>query len=163
MTHRIEGQLSDSAERPGILIVDDDRDHIFLSQHLVEKTNMGFAVATATSGREAVAYLTQARDGSCPIPAVIFLDIRMPEMDGFDVLRWIRAKEELAQVKVVVLSTSDEPDDVKKATELGANGYLIKGHNPAVLASILRQASTELARYPHRQRAGVAPYPRASH
>ena len=150
MTHGIEGQMSDSAERLGILIVDDDRDQIFLSRRVVEKANMGFSVTTAAGGREAVAYLAQACDGSCAIPALIFLDIRMPEMDGFDVLRWIRAKEELAQVKVIILSTSDDPKDAKQAKELGADGYLIKDPNPAVVASILRQVSAGRVWHPHK-------------
>jgi CheY-like chemotaxis protein len=148
MTGGIEGQMSDSTDRLGILIVDDDLDQIFLSQRLVEKTDMGFSVATAAGGPEAVAYLRQACDGVCAIPALVFLDIKMPEMDGFDVLRWIRAKEELSHVRVIILSSSDDPKDAKQATELGADGYLIKDPNPMVVASILRQVSANRVRLP---------------
>lgn len=146
--------MSDSTDRLGILIVDDDPDQIFLSQRVVEKTDLGFSVATALGGPAAVAYLTQACDGNCAIPTVIFLDIRMPEMDGFDVLRWIRAKEDLAQVTVIILSSSDDPGDAKRASELGADGYLIKDPHPAVVASILRQVSAEGARHPHKVSTG---------
>jgi CheY-like chemotaxis protein len=148
MTGGIEGPMSDSTDKLGILIVDDDPDQIFLSQRLVEKSDLGFSVATADGGPEAVAYLTQACDGACAIPVLIFLDIRMPEMDGFDVLRWIRTKDELSQVRVIILSSSDDPKDAKQASELGADGYLIKDPNPMVVASILRQVSTNRVRCP---------------
>jgi CheY-like chemotaxis protein len=149
-----EGPMPGSNGKPEILIVDDDQDQIYLSQRLIEKAGNGFVVVTAPGGREAVAYLTQACDGVCLIPVLIFLDIKMPEMDGFEVLRWIRAKEDLAQVRVIILSSSDDPRDAKQAAELGADGYLIKNPNPAVVACILREACTERARHPHKLSTG---------
>jgi CheY-like chemotaxis protein len=133
-------------QRPRLLIVDDDADQLFFSQRLMQKAEDGFSIVTAGGGPEAVAYLTDACAGDpCAIPAVIFLDIKMPGMDGFEVLRWLRDKEEFRQVKVIILSSSDDPNDAKKAAELGADGYLIKDPAPAVLGGILREVLAERA------------------
>jgi len=102
---------------------------------------MSFPIVTAGGGPQAVDYLKGACNGDpAAIPAVIFLDIRMPGLDGFDVLRWMRTEKQLSPVKVIILSSSDDPSDAKTATELGVHGYLIKQPNSAVLACILREA-----------------------
>jgi CheY-like chemotaxis protein len=154
VTPEIDARLLDPNDRLGILIVDDDPDHLFLSRRLMERAGMEFSITTAAGGCLAVAHLTQACEGACPPPALVFLDINMPEMNGFDVLRWIRAKAELAQVRVIILSSSDDPRDAIQATELGANGYLIKDPNPAVVACILRQVWAERARLPYQRSLG---------
>jgi CheY-like chemotaxis protein len=135
--------MADSSARPEILIVDDDPDQLFLSRRLVEKAAPGFAITTVIGGAPAIAHLTRGCEGTCAIPVLVFLDIKMPEMDGFEVLRWIRGRAEFAPMRVLILSSSDDPNDAKKARELGADGYLIKQPNVAVVASILRQISAD--------------------
>jgi two-component system response regulator len=74
---------------------------------------------------------------------VVFLDIKMPKLDGFETLRWIRKQEALKALPVFVLSGSDEPRDVRRATELGATRYVVK-HPPAeVFARLLEEHSSD--------------------
>ena len=61
-----------------------------------------------------------------PFPQLLLLDLRMPRLDGFDVLRWMRNQESLKRLLAVVLTTSGLKDDVNRAYDLGANSYLVK-------------------------------------
>ena len=125
---------------PKILIVDDDPDQLFISERLIEKTRMDFTVVTAAGGPQALTYLSEVFGGDpSAVPIVMFLDIRMPGMDGFNVLRWTRNRVEFSHLKVIMLSSSDDPKDAKSASDLGANGYLIKHPHCQTMACILRQ------------------------
>jgi CheY-like chemotaxis protein len=68
---------------------------------------------------------------------LLFLDIKMPRRDGFEALRWIRQQAALRDLNVVVLSGSDEPKDIARAKELGANRFLTKYPAPEVFAGIV--------------------------
>jgi CheY-like chemotaxis protein len=72
---------------------------------------------------------------------VVFLDIKMPKLDGFEVLRWIRKQGDLATLPVVMLSGSDEPRDLRRAVELGATRYVIKHPPPEVIAELMADYS----------------------
>jgi len=85
---------------------------------------------TANDGLEAIDYFqNQGRFISSqqfPQPDIMFLDLKMPGCDGFDVLRWMKERSLVTQVKVLVLSGSSEPQDMALARELGAQDYLVK-------------------------------------
>jgi len=86
-------------------------------------------VRTARDGGEALAALQVnggQPDGKELRPRVIFLDVRMPRMDGFEVLRVLRSTPHTRAIPVVMVSTSAWPEDVRRAYELGANSYLVK-------------------------------------
>jgi CheY-like chemotaxis protein len=61
-----------------------------------------------------------------PLPTLVLLDLKMPGVDGFDVLKWLRLQPGLRRLLVVVFTSSDYPGDVNRAYELGANSYLLK-------------------------------------
>ena len=129
---------------PCVLLVDDDDDALLLSQRLVEKAAPGALVLTARGAGAAMAQLLKASnpgDATTVMPDVILLDVNMPDIDGFELLRWVRRNQSLAAVKVVMLSNSEADADIKRAAELGAHGYLIKYPNAACLAALLRQAT----------------------
>ena len=86
-----------------------------------------------SGGDEALHYLRRLCDTGAvgeQLPCVVFLDVKMPGVTGHDVLSWARRQTQLAEVKFVMLSSSDDPRDIARASELGADKYLIK-HPPA--------------------------------
>ena len=127
------------------MIVDDEDDALILSRHLVEKAAPDAIIVTARGARDAMAHLLQTSnpaDVTTLMPDVLLLDLNMPGMDGLELLRWVRRNQSLATVKVVMLSSSEASADIRRATELGAHGYLIKYPNPSCLACVIKQALT---------------------
>jgi CheY-like chemotaxis protein len=129
---------------PCILIVDDDDDQLFLTRRMLERAAGRFAIVAAGGGSEAIEYLTHCcSEGGWPatqLPSLVFLDLKMPITDGFAVLSWIRNHGALHDLKVIVLTSSDDPTDVKRCMALGAHGFLVKHPSAMVIDSVLRQA-----------------------
>ena len=118
------------AELSVILVVDDREDEILLIRRALQQTKMLNPVITMRSGEEAILYLSgegkyRSRE-EYPLPELVLLDLKMPGMDGFEVLTWIRAQPAFRALRVVVLTSSDQIYDVNKAYELGANSFLVK-------------------------------------
>ena len=111
-----------------LLIVDDDRDDLDIALRALDRQGLGGIVKVARDGQEALELLgLENGTPKSPIrPRVIFLDLKMPRVDGWEVLRRLREDEELADLPVVVLSSSDHEPDVKRSYELGANSFLVK-------------------------------------
>src|SRR6478672_2236577 len=95
-----------------------------------EKAGIKNPVQVAADGEEAVAYLTGQGEfsdrASYPLPHLVLLDLKLPKMDGFQVLQWIRTSAHLPGLRVVVLTSSDNIRDVNLAYSLGANSFLVK-------------------------------------
>lgn len=116
-------------ERP-ILLVEDNPDDEALTLRAFSKNKIPNPVVVARDGVEALDYLfgTGSHEGhkNNPMPAVILLDLKLPRIDGLEVLRRIRANEATALLPVVVLTTSKEQQDITEAYRLGANSYIRK-------------------------------------
>lgn len=129
--------------------MDDDGEQLFLTQQLVKRCGRENPVVGLAGGPEAIAYLERCGEalscGAEPIPAVVLLDLCMPVVDGLDVLRWVRAHPKMGAVCVIMLTSSDDPEDVKRCTESGAQGYLVKHPSALVMGCVLRQALDEKA------------------
>jgi CheY-like chemotaxis protein len=118
-------------KRPAsILLVEDDDDDVFLMRRALKAAAIINPIYVLEDGQEAVDYLHRAyenRGGAASqLPTVIFLDLKLPVMMGLEVLAWIRSQAFLAHVAVVVLTSSNEPSDLKEAYRLGATSYLVK-------------------------------------
>ncbi len=116
-------------ERP-ILLVEDNPDDEALTLRAFGKNKITNPVVVARDGVEALDYLFGSgghagRDTSI-MPAVILLDLKLPRIDGLEVLRRIRAGENTSLLPVVVLTTSKEQQDISEAYRLGANSYIRK-------------------------------------
>jgi len=112
-----------------ILLVDDSGEDLDIALRALRRANLSLEVRTARDGDEALAALHlrgDPPDRNLRLPRVIFLDVRMPRIDGFDVLRALRSAPHTRSIPVVMVSTSAWPEDVRRAYELGANSYLVK-------------------------------------
>jgi CheY-like chemotaxis protein len=115
-----------------ILLVEDDHSDARLAIAMLEEMKLADDSFHVTDGVMAMDYLFARGDfAQRPpgLPVVVLLDLKLPRVDGFEVLQSVRAAPSLRQVPIVVLSSSGEERDVKRAYELGANGYVVKSIN----------------------------------
>ena len=110
---------------PEILVVDDESYMLRLVSYILE-TEGGYEVITATHGGEALAILETETAPARPGVGLILCDIMMPEVDGLELLRTIRATPHLADLPVVMFTARGEEADRDAAVEAGCNGYLLK-------------------------------------
>lgn len=113
-----------------ILLVEDNPDDVLLTKRAFKKSNILNELVVARDGVEALDYLFgtgayEGRDLSI-MPVLILLDLRLPKLDGIDVLRRIRDDERTKLIPVVVLTTSKEQKDLIESYSLGANSYISK-------------------------------------
>ena len=111
-----------------ILLVEDDRNEVAVVRRAIDRAGLSVQVKVAADGMEALKALGLERGGETPpaSPAVVFLDLRMPRVDGFEVLRRLRSDPRTAVLPVVVVSSSDRSDDIQRSYELGANSFVLK-------------------------------------
>jgi CheY-like chemotaxis protein len=113
-----------------ILHVEDDPNDVVLFRHAWQKIGLAGNLRVVGDGDEAVAYLTGAqasgKEAMHPFPSLILLDLKMPRVNGFEVLAWLRRDEKLRRVPVVVLSSSNHEADISRAYDAGANSFLVK-------------------------------------
>lgn len=111
-----------------ILLVEDDREEVDVALRALGRAGLGESVEVARDGLEALEALGLERsvNGAAARPRVVFLDLKMPRVDGWEVLRRIRETPRTACLPVVVLSSSDRDDDVLRSYELGANSFVVK-------------------------------------
>ena len=118
------------AALPVILVAEDRLDDIELIKKALERAKVSSAMYFVRDGEETIAYLEGERGYAnreeYPLPDLLLLDLKMPRMDGFDVLAWIRRQPRLRTLRVVVLTSSEEVRDINLAYELGANSFLVK-------------------------------------
>lgn len=124
-----------------MLIVDDDEDAHFFLRRDIKRCGVAAAIHSVFSGEAAVEYLKACLKGSKPVPDVVFLDIKMPGMNGFAVLEWARDQGLLGRLTLAMLSSSEEPKDVSRAMSLGAHTYLTK---PATAEQLKKLADSVL-------------------
>jgi CheY-like chemotaxis protein len=135
---------TDSVARP-VLIIDDDPDAIALAERVLKRAGISNAFISLSDGREAIAYLQLCILGQAPMPLFVFLDLKMPGIDGFDVLEWLGHQPELRHLITVVLSTSSAPRDVTRAFELGADAYLPKFPPVSEIKTVFQLANAMLS------------------
>jgi CheY-like chemotaxis protein len=109
-----------------VLHIDDDPNDTELLRAAVTKANLDLALHSVEDGEQAVAFLENLVEDSVPPPKLILLDLKMPRVTGFDLLRWIRSHIHLCNTPVVVLSGSSCEIDVDGALAAGANSYVEK-------------------------------------
>ncbi len=113
-----------------ILVVEDNDDHVFILRRAFNKARIADQVQVAGTGEDAIAYLGgTGRYSDChqyPLPSMVLLDLKLPGISGFEVLKWIRQHPGLKLMRVAMLTSSDLPQEIRHAYELGANMFLTK-------------------------------------
>ena len=114
-----------------ILLVDDSDADVYLFQEAFRGLQNVHELEVARDGEQALQHLHVAT-GNKYLPALILLDLNLPKMDGFEILRTIRADPKLCAIPVVVFSSSSDRSQVYRAYEMGANAYVVKPMNDFV-------------------------------
>lgn len=111
-----------------ILVAEDEPNEAFFLERMFRETAPELDLAFVADGHAAVAYLEKCGEGPDlqPPPDVLLVDLRMPGLDGFGVLEWVRSRDAHRQMLRVVLTGSEDPRDLHRAYQLGANAYLKK-------------------------------------
>ena len=124
-----------------ILYVENDDNDIFLLQRALKRIGFPHRFAAVRNGREAIAYLSGTERyvdrQEFPLPHLLVLDLKMPELSGLDVLRWTRGQSEYQALPILLLSSSTQPSDVADAREHGANAFAVKPGTPQELEAVL--------------------------
>ncbi len=123
-----------------ILYAEDEPDDVFFMIRACKHAGIESLIQTVPDGHEMINYLSgksnYADRKRYPLPRLVLLDLHMPDLSGFDVLQWIRRTPSVAMIPVLVLTSSTSESDIQRASELGANGYLVKPGTPADLLTM---------------------------
>jgi CheY-like chemotaxis protein len=126
-----------------ILVAEDDMGDILLLRRAFMKAGVRQPVYFAQDGQEVIDYLSGhppfTNPIKYPLPQLLLLDLKLPQIDGFQVLEWLRRQPALKHVLVIVLSASGHPRDVERAYSLGANSYLVKPQDPQDLVMMVQR------------------------
>ncbi len=120
-----------AADEPiAVLLVEDNADHEELIRRALDERRAPVVLRVARHGEEALDYLLRRGEwcdpGRSPRPRLVLLDLRLPRIDGFQVLEAIKSNPSLADIPVVILTTSESEQDMARAYERHANSYLVK-------------------------------------
>jgi CheY-like chemotaxis protein len=127
-------------DKSSVLIAEDNLNDVFLLKSAFQEAAPKMHVNVVANGEELIAFLqSQPSGGQSPIPALVLLDLKMPKVDGFEVLEWIRHHPDLKRMLVVVFSSSGEAGQVNRAYDLGANSYLMKPFDYHQLTDLVRR------------------------
>lgn len=114
-----------SVQTQPILLVEDNPMDVDLTKKAFARHNLTNPIEVARDGEEALAWIERWEAGE-PKPVVVLLDLKLPRVDGLEVLRRFKSHPQFRTIPVVVLTTSEEDNDVKSAYEIGANSYIVK-------------------------------------
>lgn len=121
-----------------IVLVEDNTDDAFFMQRAFQAAGVTNVVSHLGDGAAAIDFLArrEAQD-EAKRPCLMLLDLKMPYKNGFDVLAWVRQHADFRTLAVVVLTSSNEPSDIARALELGANAYVVKPSGYSELANVV--------------------------
>ena len=126
-----------------ILVAEDDPTDAFFLQRAFAKTGVSVGLKFVRDGQEAIDYLRGeapfADRAAHPMPQLLMLDLKMPRLNGFEVLHWLRAQPGLKRLLVIVFSSSADAGDINQAYDLGANSYLVKPHATEQLLELVNR------------------------
>ncbi len=126
-----------------ILLVEDNERDAELAMRALKKAGLANKLLWVKDGEQALDYLFRRGKFATRedvVPRIVLLDLKMPRVDGIEVLRAVKADERTKRIPVVVMTSSQEESDVAQTYDLGVNSYVVKPVDFAVVADIVRQA-----------------------
>lgn len=125
-----------------ILLVEDNPDDVALILHAFKRAQIANPLHVVTDGEQAMSYLegSPPHDDRTrhPLPSLVLLDLKLPRRSGFEVIEAAKAQAQLRIIPIVVLTSSNQNEDMRRAYELGANGYLVKPGKRDALIEMMR-------------------------
>lgn len=132
----------DHRSRP-VLIAEDDPNDVFLLRRAFQKVGIPHPVVILRNGQEVMDYFSRDSIPRSPVktafPALLFLDLKMPMIDGFDVLAWLQNHPLHAKLPIVVLTSSNQEKDIQQARQMGADEYRVKPQQFEELVLIVKE------------------------
>lgn len=149
MTPTMERSSSQDAAEPEriapvILYVDDDENDAFLLRSAARSVNFEGTMNFAIDGEGAVSFLRSC--GSEELPHLILLDVKMPRMDGLEVLQWIRSQQAMSHIPVAMFTSSEHSEDIRRAYFYGADIFMLKASTFERLVEFLQSLDRVFAR-----------------
>jgi len=129
-----------------ILVIEDDEEDVVLLDHSLKMAGLKNPIAVAKDGDAAIKFLLKRielaeNEATVVLPLFVLLDLKLPKLNGFEILERIRKIPALAKLVTIVLTSSDTESDVLLAYELGARSYLVKPPSSADLLAVVRMVS----------------------
>ncbi len=129
-----------------IIMIEDDEGHARLIERNIRRAGISNTIHHFTDGTSALEFIFKGADG--PIvngPAMVLLDLNLPDMSGTDILARIKSVDKLKRTPVVVLTTTDDKVEIQRCYDLGCNVYITKPVNYEAFADAIRQLGLFLA------------------
>jgi CheY-like chemotaxis protein len=121
-----------------ILLIEDDPNDVAFMKLALQKAESKAFLEVLTDGESALTYLSARKDNPSELPSLILTDLKLPKRNGHELVEWMRAQPNLAQVPIVVLSSSSMQSDIDRAIHLGANAFITKPLGLTDLEKIVR-------------------------
>lgn len=119
-----------NSETATIALVEDNEDDLYFMLRALKEAEIVNPLRVLRTGREAIDYLSGQGGFSdrmrFPLPFLLLLDLKLPDMSGFDILKWVRSDAKMKSLPVIVLTNSGEARDMVRAYRLGSNSFLVK-------------------------------------
>ncbi len=125
-----------------ILLAEDDENDIFMMGRAFDRAGFSNPLFVVRNGQQVIDYLNGTGEfgqrDKFPLPGLVLLDLKMPWMDGFDVLKWVRARSQFDALPIVVLTSSKLQTDIDRSKQLGVFDYRVKPHELSNLVLLLQ-------------------------
>lgn len=144
--------IQPSPGQMNILLVEDNADDAFLTQEAFESLSIPPQFTVSDDGVSALEHLKGLLDRREPLPDLLLLDLNMPRMDGFGLLQAVKANPELRHLPVLIFSTSNAPNDIRRSYHEHANSYICKPRLYAEYEKVVQAVHTfwmQTASLPH--------------